>query len=67
MDELVFSDKIAMKRRPDYRAVADGRQALPRQFAARIGGGAEGGVVAHHPGLCRLLPLEHTGWGESKR
>src|ERR1700689_5041849 len=31
---------VAMERRADHRAVADGRQALPQQFAALIGGSA---------------------------
>jgi len=31
---------IAMERRADHRAMAHGRQALPQQFAALIGGGA---------------------------
>jgi hypothetical protein len=32
---------VAMERRADHRAGADGRQALPQQFAALIGGGAD--------------------------
>jgi hypothetical protein len=46
---------VAVEGRADHRAAANGRQTLAQQCSALIGCGAEGGVVAHHPGLCRLL------------